>query len=224
MSRAPLYPIQSGPRWAGCSFRSSGRSPSSSTPSCPRTRDGLAAARARGRTGGQKPKLGPRQVQLVRKMYDETLPDGTSKYTAQEIAEEFGVTRPTIYRHLDKIPHQPDPATQHPAAPVEHRNTHTHQGAACQAAQARYPSGVSPAPSTRAVRPGRRAWPFPDGVNDPFSHSPGLSTSPDRAPTAAHVTHDPTEGDKGESHGMPLSSTRDGVPQADPPLGRHPGR
>ncbi|WP_418789490.1 recombinase family protein [Paenarthrobacter ilicis] len=25
-----------------------------------RTRDGLAAARARGRTGGQKPKLGPR--------------------------------------------------------------------------------------------------------------------------------------------------------------------
>ncbi|MEV6432432.1 recombinase family protein [Nocardia sp. NPDC051463] len=31
-----------------------------------RTRDGLAAARARGRTGGQKPKLGPRQVQLAR--------------------------------------------------------------------------------------------------------------------------------------------------------------
>ena len=31
-----------------------------------RTMDGLAAARARGRTGGQKPKLGPRQVQLAR--------------------------------------------------------------------------------------------------------------------------------------------------------------
>lgn len=72
-----------------------------------RTRDGLAAARARGRTGGQKPKLGPRQVSLARKMYDETLPDGTSKYTVQEIAEEFGVTRPTIYRHLDTIPNQP---------------------------------------------------------------------------------------------------------------------
>src|SRR3981189_497718 len=29
-----------------------------------RTMDGLAAARARGRTGGQKPKLGPRQAEL----------------------------------------------------------------------------------------------------------------------------------------------------------------
>jgi len=37
-----------------------------------RTLDGLAAARARGRTGGQKPKLGPRQVELARQMYDET--------------------------------------------------------------------------------------------------------------------------------------------------------
>jgi len=34
-----------------------------------RTRDGLAAARARGCTGGQKPKLGPRQVKLARQMY-----------------------------------------------------------------------------------------------------------------------------------------------------------
>lgn len=60
-----------------------------------RTQDGLAAARARGRTGGQKPKLGPRQVALDREMYD------SSDYTVQQIADEFGVTRPTIYRHLD---------------------------------------------------------------------------------------------------------------------------
>ena len=33
-----------------------------------RTIDGLSAARARGRTGGQKPKLGPRQVKLAREM------------------------------------------------------------------------------------------------------------------------------------------------------------
>jgi DNA invertase Pin-like site-specific DNA recombinase len=33
-----------------------------------RTIDGMAAARARGRTGGQKPKLGPRQVELARQM------------------------------------------------------------------------------------------------------------------------------------------------------------
>lgn len=30
-----------------------------------------AAARARGRTGGQKPKFGARQVKLAREMYDE---------------------------------------------------------------------------------------------------------------------------------------------------------
>ena len=67
-----------------------------------RTVDGLEAARARGRTGGQKPKLGPRQVQLARQMYDEVDATGKQKWTVQQIAEEFGVTRPTIYRHLDK--------------------------------------------------------------------------------------------------------------------------
>ena len=41
-----------------------------------RTMDGLAAARARGRTGGQKPKLGPRQVKLARQMYDEDWQSG----------------------------------------------------------------------------------------------------------------------------------------------------
>ncbi|MGW0828509.1 helix-turn-helix domain-containing protein [Streptomyces sp. NPDC002845] len=67
-----------------------------------RTRDGLAAARARGRTGGQKPKLGPRQVKLAREMYD------SGDYTVQQIANEFGVARPTIYRHLSKVPSQPE--------------------------------------------------------------------------------------------------------------------
>ena len=43
-----------------------------------RTMDGLAAARARGRTGGQKPKLGPRQVALARSMYAELGEDGKS--------------------------------------------------------------------------------------------------------------------------------------------------
>ena len=67
-----------------------------------RTMDGLAAARARGRTGGQKPKLGPRQVKLARQMYDETGRDGKRRYTVSQIAGEFGVSRPTIYRHLGK--------------------------------------------------------------------------------------------------------------------------
>ena len=67
-----------------------------------RTRDGLAAARARGRTGGQKPKLGSRQVKLAREMYEEKGAGGKRAHTVQHIAEEFGVTRPTIYRHLAK--------------------------------------------------------------------------------------------------------------------------
>lgn len=67
-----------------------------------RTRDGLTAARARGRTGGQKPKLGPRQVELAQAMYDEVGQDGKRRYTVAQIATEFGVTRPTIYRHLAK--------------------------------------------------------------------------------------------------------------------------
>ncbi len=67
-----------------------------------RTRDGLEAARARGRTGGQKPKLTPRQAAIAQAMYEETRPDGRHRYTVAQIAAEFGVTRPTIYRHLDQ--------------------------------------------------------------------------------------------------------------------------
>jgi DNA invertase Pin-like site-specific DNA recombinase len=65
-----------------------------------RTRDGLQAARARGRTGGQKPKLTARQAKIAQAMYDELGTDGRRAHTVQQIAEEFGVTRPTIYRHL----------------------------------------------------------------------------------------------------------------------------
>jgi hypothetical protein len=53
------------------------------------TREGLEAARARGRTGGRKPKLTNRQVTITRQMYDEKDPDGKRKYTVNEIAETF---------------------------------------------------------------------------------------------------------------------------------------
>jgi len=69
-----------------------------------RTRDGLEAARARGRTGGQKPKLTTRQAKIAQDMYDEKGEDGRRRYTVAEIAAEFGVTRPTIYRHLKALP------------------------------------------------------------------------------------------------------------------------
>ena len=65
-----------------------------------RTRDGLDAARARGRTGGQKPKLTARQAKIAQDMYDELNADGRRAHTVQQIADEFRVTRPTIYRHL----------------------------------------------------------------------------------------------------------------------------
>jgi len=35
-------------------------------------------------------------------MYDELGPDGKRAYTVQQIALEFGGTRPTIYRHPQK--------------------------------------------------------------------------------------------------------------------------
>lgn len=67
-----------------------------------RTRDGLAAARARGRVGGRKQALKPRQAALAQQMYDELGGDGKRKHTVQDIANELGVARTTIYRYLER--------------------------------------------------------------------------------------------------------------------------
>ncbi|MGH4013394.1 MAG: ArsR family transcriptional regulator [Pseudonocardiaceae bacterium] len=41
-------------------------------------------------------------------MYEETDQDGQRRHTVNQIATEFGVTRPIIYRHLSKkTPKQP---------------------------------------------------------------------------------------------------------------------
>lgn len=69
-----------------------------------RTRDGLAAARARGRVGGRKQALKPRAAALAQEMYDELGDDGKRKHTVQEIADQLGVARTTIYRYLDRHP------------------------------------------------------------------------------------------------------------------------
>lgn len=68
-----------------------------------RTLDGLQAARARGRVGGRKKALRPRQVELAQRMYDELGDDGKRKHTVQDIADELGVARTTIYRYLDRV-------------------------------------------------------------------------------------------------------------------------
>ncbi|MHB8187744.1 MAG: helix-turn-helix domain-containing protein [Dermatophilaceae bacterium] len=41
-------------------------------------------------------------MKLARGMYEETGPDGHRAYTVAQIAAEFGVSRPTIYRHLER--------------------------------------------------------------------------------------------------------------------------
>jgi DNA invertase Pin-like site-specific DNA recombinase len=60
------------------------------------TRDGLAAARARGRHGGRRPRLTPHQADVAQQLYD------AGKHTVQQIADMFGVPRSTVYGHLDK--------------------------------------------------------------------------------------------------------------------------
>lgn len=51
-----------------------------------RTHDGLAAARARGRKGGPKPKMTPHRVKQARALYD------AGELTVQEIADMLGVS------------------------------------------------------------------------------------------------------------------------------------
>jgi DNA invertase Pin-like site-specific DNA recombinase len=60
------------------------------------TMDGLAAARARGRVGGRRPKLTEQQAALAQELYDKR------EKTVQEIADLFGVPRTTVYGHLNR--------------------------------------------------------------------------------------------------------------------------
>jgi len=73
------------------------------------TRDGLAAARARGRVGGRKPALTPDQAELAQQLYD------ARKKTVQQIADMFSVPRSTVYGHLSR-PDAPASSTTSKAA------------------------------------------------------------------------------------------------------------
>jgi DNA invertase Pin-like site-specific DNA recombinase len=61
------------------------------------THDGLAAARARGRVGGRRPKLSPEQAAPAQQQYD------AGEKTVQQIADLFGVPRSTVYGYLDRF-------------------------------------------------------------------------------------------------------------------------
>lgn len=62
-----------------------------------RTRDGIAAARARGRKGGRRPALSARSRREARDAYDKMTP-------VAQIAKDMGVSRTTIYRALNLNP------------------------------------------------------------------------------------------------------------------------
>jgi DNA invertase Pin-like site-specific DNA recombinase len=60
-----------------------------------RTQAGLTAARARGRCGGRKPKIGDKERREIQALYDaKTVP-------VTDIAKRYGVSRTTLYKHLD---------------------------------------------------------------------------------------------------------------------------
>ena len=59
-----------------------------------RTNAGLAAARARGRKGGRKPKMTPALINKAQRMYD------SRDFTMAEIAASCGVTPMTVYRNI----------------------------------------------------------------------------------------------------------------------------
>lgn len=63
-----------------------------------RTQAGLAAARARGKVPGRKPKLSPEQVAVAQRLHA----DGHHNVT--EIAKVLGVSRATVYRNLYATP------------------------------------------------------------------------------------------------------------------------
>lgn len=59
-----------------------------------RTRDGLAAARARGRVDGRQTKLHPKPMEDIRRRY-------AAGEIVADLAQTYGVSRPTIYRALE---------------------------------------------------------------------------------------------------------------------------
>lgn len=76
-----------------------------------RTNAGLAAARARGRTGGRPSALSADQVKTARRLYSQ------QDMTVAQIGDVLGVSRTTVYRTLNRHPaptlarRRPRPAT-----------------------------------------------------------------------------------------------------------------
>jgi len=75
-----------------------------------RTKAGLAAARARGRLGGRKPRLSSEGLDTARRLMADPL------LTMDEIASRLGVGRTTLYRALGRARAEPAGSTKAKAA------------------------------------------------------------------------------------------------------------
>jgi len=61
-----------------------------------RTREGMAIARAKGKLRGKQPKLSDKQQKELARMH------ATGNYSISDLAELFSVSRPTVYRTLER--------------------------------------------------------------------------------------------------------------------------
>jgi DNA invertase Pin-like site-specific DNA recombinase len=61
-----------------------------------RTREGMAIARAKGKLRGKQPKLSGKQQKELCRMHD------SGEYSISDLAELFSISRPTVYRTLDR--------------------------------------------------------------------------------------------------------------------------
>ena len=61
-----------------------------------RTREGMAIARARGKLRGKQPKLSEKQQKELSRMH------ASGEYSISDLAELFSVSRPTVYRTLQR--------------------------------------------------------------------------------------------------------------------------
>ncbi|MEZ4677339.1 MAG: helix-turn-helix domain-containing protein [Caldilineaceae bacterium] len=57
----------------------------------------MAVARAKGKLRGKKPKLSDKQQKELIRMYD------TGDYSISDLAELFTVSRPTVYRTIQRF-------------------------------------------------------------------------------------------------------------------------
>jgi DNA invertase Pin-like site-specific DNA recombinase len=68
-----------------------------------RTREGMAIALAKGKLRGKQPKLCEKQQKEFGRVH------ATGKYSISDLAEVFSVSRPTVYRTLERLRRETGP-------------------------------------------------------------------------------------------------------------------